>query len=259
MPPGSSRRSTGLVRWSGGMGIERRRSSSSRTGAGPSITWPVIMRSPVCSALRIRTSTGSMSSASASRSICASCATATWTAPKPRMAPHGGLLVNTTRASISAPRTRYGPAAKHAALPTTRKRRRRVRATVEQHVGLHVDQLAVAVRAVLVAQPRRVAMDVAVERLLPAVDHLHGPAGAQREQAGVDLDRHVLPAAERAADAGQVQPHRAPAAATATRTPGRGRRAATAWRRAGRRRRPRPGSPRPDSGPRKAWSCIPTS
>ena len=41
--------------------------------------------------------------------------------------------------------------------------------------------------------------------------------------------------------------------------PGHGRRAATAWRRGCRRRPRRPGSARPDSGPRNAWSWIPTS
>ena len=54
---------------------------------------------------------------------------------------------------------------------------------------------------------RRVAVDVADERLLAAVDHLHGPAGAEREQRGVKLDREVLPASERAPDTGQVDPH----------------------------------------------------
>ena len=54
------------------------------------------MREPGTIALRSRSATGSMPSAAASLSICASCANATWTAPKPRMAPHGGLFVYAT-------------------------------------------------------------------------------------------------------------------------------------------------------------------
>ena len=92
-PPGSSRRSIGVLRASGGSGMPRSSSSSSRTGAGPSTTWPVGSRSPVAMAFTIRSSTGSMPSAAASRSICDSWANATWTAPNPRIAPQGGLLV----------------------------------------------------------------------------------------------------------------------------------------------------------------------
>ena len=73
--------------------MARTRSSSSATGAGSPTRWPVGMRLSGPMALRIRRSTGSMSSAAASLSICASWAKATCTAPKPRIAPHGGLLV----------------------------------------------------------------------------------------------------------------------------------------------------------------------
>jgi hypothetical protein len=48
---------------------------------------------------------------------------------------------------------------------------------------------------------------VAVERLLPVVDHLHRTTRAQREHAGVDLHRQVLARPERAADSGQRQPY----------------------------------------------------
>ena len=54
---------------------------------------------------------------------------------------------------------------------------------------------------------RRVAVDVAEEALLAAVLHLHRPAGAQREQAGVHLQADVLAGAERAADAAERQAH----------------------------------------------------
>ena len=51
------------------------------------------------------------------------------------------------------------------------------------------------------------AVDVAGERLLAVVDDLHRPVRVQREQRGVDLHRDVLAAAERAADAGEVDAH----------------------------------------------------
>ena len=49
-------------------------------------------------------------------------------------------------------------------------------------------------------------MDVAVERLLAAVRHLHRPARLEGEQAGVDLHVDVLARAERAADTGERDP-----------------------------------------------------
>ena len=52
-------------------------------------------------------------------SICASCAKQAWTAPKPRIAPQGGLFVYTHVDSISALSTLYGPPAKHAAFDVT--------------------------------------------------------------------------------------------------------------------------------------------
>ena len=88
-----------------------------------------------------------------------------------------------------------------------RGRARRVRAAVEQDLHAHADEPAVPRRAVLGANARRVPVHVTRERLLPVVDHLHGAARVQREQRRVDLDRQVLAAAERAADAGEVDPH----------------------------------------------------
>ncbi len=75
---------------------------------------------------------------------------------------------------------------------------------------------------------RRVAVHVAEERLLAGVDHLHRPAGVQREQARVDVQAHVLAGAERAADAAEREPHQLGRRARGTRRPGRGRCAATA-------------------------------
>ena len=65
----------------------------------------------------------------------------------------------------------------------------------------------VARRAVLAPDPRRVPVHVAGERLLAVVDDLHRAVRVQREQRAVDLHREVLAAAERAADAGEVDAH----------------------------------------------------
>ena len=59
-------------------------------------------------------------------------------------------------------------------------------------------------RAVLCPDPRVVPMHVTRERLLAAVRHLHGPPRVQGEQRRVDLDGEILPPAERATDAGEV-------------------------------------------------------
>ena len=69
------------------------------------------------------------------------------------------------------------------------------------------DEPAVERRAVLGPDPRRMAVHVAGERLLAAVDDLHRPPRAEREHRPVDLHGQVLPAAERAADPGEVDPH----------------------------------------------------
>jgi hypothetical protein len=60
-----------------------------------------------------------MPSAAASLSICASAAKHVCTAPKPRIAPHGGLFVYTDADSISAFGTLYGPQANEAAFAVT--------------------------------------------------------------------------------------------------------------------------------------------
>ena len=83
------------------------------------IGWPVSRESPGCTAFRRRSSTGSISSARASLSICASAAKQVCTAPKPRIAPQGGLLVKTLVVSISAFGTLYGPHANEVAFAVT--------------------------------------------------------------------------------------------------------------------------------------------
>ena len=89
--PGSRTGSRGSSSASGGSSAAARRITSA-TGKAPVIVWPVGSTSPGSSAFSSRSSTGSMSSAAASLSICASWAKQVWTAPNPRIAPHGGLF-----------------------------------------------------------------------------------------------------------------------------------------------------------------------
>src|SRR5947208_756862 len=88
-PPGRRIGSRGSSS-AGGTGSSAQRRITSATGSVPVISWPVGSRSPGPSALRSRSSTGSMPSAAASLSICASCAKQLCTAPKPRLAPAEG-------------------------------------------------------------------------------------------------------------------------------------------------------------------------
>ena len=94
-PPGSSRRSR--VARAPAVGRQRHRAQAleqlgHRRGLGdrPGRSACGV---PGVIALRMRRSTGSMPSAAASLSICASWPIATWTAPKPRIAPHGAVQV----------------------------------------------------------------------------------------------------------------------------------------------------------------------
>ena len=163
--------------------------------------------SPGSSAFRSRSSTGSIPSSAASRSICASAAKHVCTAPKPRIAPHGGLFVYTAVASISALSTRYGPSANDAAFEATAVELEAYAPPSSRISHPDAREPPLARRAVLAPDPRRVPVDVARERLGAVVDHLHRTARVQREQRAVDLHREVLAPAERAADAGEVHPH----------------------------------------------------
>src|SRR5207247_6586732 len=74
----------------------------------------------------------------------------------------------------------------------------------EQDPDADADELALAGGAVLGPDLRRVAVNVADERFLPVVDHLHRPVRVQREQRTVDLHREVLAPSKGASDAGEV-------------------------------------------------------
>ena len=101
LPPGSA--SSLTVAPSGwGNGIESVSVMQRATGETLSMICPVMSGSPVTIALIKRTSTGDLPAAAAILSICDSCAKQAWTTPKPRIAPHGGLLVRTAYPSTVA-------------------------------------------------------------------------------------------------------------------------------------------------------------
>jgi hypothetical protein len=81
------------------------------------------------------------------------------------------------------------------------RRRVRVGTRVEEDLGLHLDQPAVRVRVVAVAQEGRVAVRVAQEGFLPGRRQLHRAAGAQRQQAEREVETRVLAVRRRARDA----------------------------------------------------------
>ncbi len=99
-PPGRRIASRGSSSGSG-TGKAAARRITFFVGSEPVTTWPVGRTPPDSSAFRRRSSTGSISSAAASLSICASAAKQDCTAPKPRIAPQGGLFVYTAVPSIA--------------------------------------------------------------------------------------------------------------------------------------------------------------
>ncbi len=80
---------------------------------------------------------------------------------------------------------------------------------VRDQLRLERDQLAVAPRARPVAQDVRVPLAVADERFFTGEDELHRPPRLPHEQAEQALDRHVLLAAEAAAEIRALEPHAA--------------------------------------------------
>ena len=153
------------------------------------------------------------------------------------------VRVDARRLDAARSATAYGPHANEAAFDVTAVELEAY-APPSSRIRIRTrDELPVAVRAVLGPDLRGVAVHVADERLLAAVDHLHRTVRVQREQRAVDLHREVLAPAERAADAGEVDAHALRLAGRGTARPGRGRRGATASRRRC-RRRPRRRAPR---------------
>ena len=118
-----------------------------------------------------------------------------------------------------------------------------VGARVQQDLRLDLDQAALGVGVVAVAQQRGVAVGVAEEGLLAGGGELDRAAGLQRQQAERELEAGVLAVADGAGHAGDddLDPRRAPG--RSRRRPGRGRRAGR-WRRGRARRRRRGGAPR---------------
>ncbi len=100
-----------------------------------------------------------------------------------------------------------GPGRERGGVRADRRRAGGVGAAIQQNLHADVRQLAVAGRAVLGPDPRRVAVDVAGEGLLAVVDHLHGAIRLQSEHRAVDLHRKVFAAAEGTADPGEMDAH----------------------------------------------------
>src|SRR5712691_2864251 len=98
------------------------------------------------------------------------------------------------------------PSAHQAGVRDDGRRAGGVGATVQVDLGPDVDQRAVLICAVLVADQGRMAVHVTEKRLFAAVDHLHRLARVQGEQAGVDVHGQVFATAERAADAREGEP-----------------------------------------------------
>ena len=154
----------------------------------------------------------------------------------------------------------YGPWVWVMRVDQHRRRRRRVRAAVEHHPRLDLDDLAVGRGVVAHPDRRRMAVDVAEEALLAAVGDAHRPPGAQREQAGVHLQADVFARAERTADAAERR-------AAPSRRAGRGRRRSGARSSCSHCVATNSSTPAPPgsgiasaaSSPRNAWSCMPIS
>ena len=123
------------------------------------------------------------------------------------MAPHGGLFVYMHSASMRAFGTAYGPHANEAAFDVTAVELEAYAPPSSRIFAWTATSLPSRFAAVLHPDPRRVAVDVADERLLAVVDELHRPVRVQGEHRAVDLHREVLAPAERPADAGQVDAH----------------------------------------------------
>ena len=82
-----------------------------------------------------------------------------------------------------------------------------VGAAVEHDPALEAHEGAVGLGRVAHPDAAGVAVHVPEEGLLSGVHDLDGTAGTEGEQAGVDVEAHVLPGAERAAHPAEGQPH----------------------------------------------------
>ena len=112
------------------------------------------------------------------------------------------MLVRTAQPSMKACGTTYGPQAKETAAASASDGGVGVRARVEQDLRLDLDQPALGVRVVAVAQQRGVAVGVAEEGLLAGRGELDRAAGLQGQQAERQLEARVLAVGGRAGHAG---------------------------------------------------------
>ena len=155
--------------------------------------------------------------------------------------------------------TRYGPAAKHAALASTADDVDGVGAAVEHEPRLDLHELAVGVGGVAHPDARRVAVHVAEERLLAEYTIFTGRPvrSASRHEWTCRLTSSRAPNAP-------PTPPRVSRTSSSGEPEAGGDLVAVVVQPLGRdeqvdARRRRSGMARPASGPRNAWSCMPTS
>ena len=115
--------------------------------------------------------------------------------------------MRTAYPSTVALRHLYGPWVCVMPLIKHRRRGRCVRTTVEHHARLDPLDDTLARRVMTHPDRGRMAVHVTEKALLPAVGHSHRAAGAQRQQAGVDLQADVFASTERAAHSPERQAH----------------------------------------------------
>ena len=183
-------------------------SRQSRAPRQPSsMTWPGPQVAPGVTTLRARISQRSMPAASASRSSRPSVANWAWLAPKPRKAPHTGLLVRTAHGLDVDHGPGVGPAGVAGRPLEHLHPHRRVRPRVADDAGLERGDAPVGVAPGPRLDAHRVALGVDVQRLLPAERALHRPAEQPGGQRGLGLVGAVLLAAEGAAVGDEVDEH----------------------------------------------------
>ena len=182
-------------------------SPSRRTPATPTDSFsvcPVAVVSPRRRRFFRRSSSGSIPSVRATRSMCRSIAQIVCGAPKPRKAPFGGVFVATASASTRHVLPAVGAAGVERAAREDDRRERDVRAAVDEDADRDGAQRPVPVAAARDLDARRVPLRRGLDVLLAAVDQLHGAARLLREEEGVEGDerRVLLLAAEAAAGDG---------------------------------------------------------
>lgn len=117
------------------------------------------------------------------------------------------MFVRTAQPSMKACGTTYGPQANATAAASDSDEESAYAPAVQEDLGLDLDQAALRVRVVAVAEQRRVAVGVAEEGLLAGGGQLDRAAGTQREQTERELEAGVLTVAGGAGHSGDDDLH----------------------------------------------------